>query len=318
MTDAYNPCYVFPCCDPNDTLQFEYLADRLDSIQENAAIYVNAFDNASQELQQLQSNKQPKSDSLKNDSVQKATTYKNTIGTYGWIVSLLANLPSEPDIRKAIVFVNNMVQRNIQELYPLNTEGSYLDLTINIRTKDSIIQFFSIPLYNDPPLHYRLPILHKPFITFSAGPFVGPDTRLKNKTYAWQAIPDNTNAVQPGSSYILVENGYTELPFGFCLYGNLQWRLFRNLGIGPSGGIGLTVQSHATITPLAGGSLFLGNIGQLVITGGVMGLGINTLSNQWKDVYTLQTVYSAPQPLSYYKEFKFGAFFSITYTPLHQ
>jgi hypothetical protein len=313
MTDAYNPCFVFPCCNPKDTGQINGLADLLVDIQQRAVGYVNTFDKAKTDLQKLQSVTTNSTDTLSRESADQGI-----VANYGWVVALLANLPSEPDVRRAIVFVNNMVQRNLQELYPLSTEGSFLDLTINIRSKDSIVQFFSIPLYNDPPLHYRIPILYKPFITFSAGPFVGVDRRLKNKTYAWQAIPDNTNTVQSGSNYLLVENGYTENPYGFCIFGNLQWRLRRNFSLGPTGGIGLTLQSHSSISPLAGGSLFFGNIGQLVLTGGIMGLGINYLSNEWKNVYYHQTVYTAPQTLSYYKAFSYGAFVSVTYTPFHQ
>jgi hypothetical protein len=237
--------------------------------------------------------------------------------SYG-MKNLPMNLPRETDLRKAVVMANNLVRSNQQVLYPLPTNGSYVDVHFNIQTNDSVCNYFSIPPDHQAPMQYEVPIMRKWIISFSGGAFVGLSSSLQNPTYAWQQIPDNTNTVQDTGKYALIQNGLSLPPYGLTALCHLQYRGGRSFGLGFSAGIGLSVGSHVTGDGMGGVSVFLGNMRQCVVTAGILGTEVNQLTNQWQTVANKGILYVSPPPIHYYQEFKTGLFLSFTYTPGHQ
>lgn len=228
---------------------------------------------------------------------------------------LINNLPSEGDLKKLIIFINNMVlQNNSYTSDYISLNGNMLDLTINIASKDSIFKYFSLPEYKNNPLQIQIPIIGKPFVSFSSGSFIALGKNMQNKTYTWQETVGNNNTVD-SSKYTLVESGYSLLPFGFCALGNLEWKLCRSFGLGSSAGVGLTIEKSPRLAYLGGVSLFFGDLRQFTITGGFAGIQVNKLTNNFQTVSDNQIIYTTKPNIDYFKDFKVGGFISLTYTP---
>lgn len=228
---------------------------------------------------------------------------------------LLSNLPSDTVIKKLIVFVNHMViQNNSYTSDYISLNGNMLDLKIKISSKDSIFEYFSIPKYKNDPIEIQIPILGKPFVSFSSGSFIALGKNMQNKTYAWQETVGNNNTVD-SSKYTLVESGYTLPPMGFCALGNLEWKVTRSFGLGGSFGVGLSIEKSPRLAYLGGVSLFFGDLRQFTITGGFAGMQVNKLTNNFQTIEMNQTIYTSKPNIDYYKEFKVGGFISLTYTP---
>ena len=228
---------------------------------------------------------------------------------------LLASLPTDKELKKIVVFLRNMVEQNnsyTSDYISLN--GDLLDLTINITTKDSVIKYFSIPEYKNPPINIQIPIIRKPLVSFSSGSFVALGTYLQNKTYAWKETVGNNN-VANSSQYTLVESGYTLPPMGFCALGNIEWRLCRSFGLGGSAGVGLSIEKNPRLAYLAGVSLLFGDSRQFTFTGGFVGMQVNKLTNNFQSIADNQIIYTSQPNIQYYQEFRIGAFISLTYTP---
>ena len=65
----------------------------------------------------------------------------------------------------------------------VSLDGNVLDLEIKITSKDSIFKYFSIPEYKNDPIKINIPIVWKPFVSFSSGTFISIGKHLQNKTY---------------------------------------------------------------------------------------------------------------------------------------
>ena len=231
------------------------------------------------------------------------------------INNLLESLPSNKEIKKVIVFLRNMVDQNNSHTSDyISLNGNMLDLTISIASKDSIFKYFSIPEYKNDPLQIQIPIVGKPFVSFSSGSFIALGKHLQNKTYAWQETVGNNNTAD-SLRYTLVESGYTLPPMGFCALGNVEWKLSRSFGLGGSAGVGLSIEKTPRMAYLGGLSLFFGDLRQFTVTGGFVGMQINKLTNNFQTVADNQTIYTSKPNIEYYKEFKVGGFISLTYTP---
>lgn len=228
---------------------------------------------------------------------------------------LLANLPSEEMLRELIIFVNNMVAQNyIHTKDFISLNGNMLDLTLSISSKDSSAVKKLTSIKVDEHIPIQIPIIHKPFVSFSSGSFIATGSHLQNKTYEWQETVGNNNTAN-SDSYTLVESGYTSPPMGFSALGNLQLKLCRSFGIGGSFGVGLTIENSPRLAYLVGGSLFFGDLRQLAITGGVAGMQVNKLTNNFQSITDNQVIYTSKPDIQYYNEFKVGGFISLTYTP---
>ncbi len=280
--EAYDPCFSFPCC---YKIEYTELANKLARIKGKAI-----------EL--------------------KAQLIKENIDQ-SEINVLIENLPSDQELKKIIVFLRNMVAQNqvhTADYIPLN--GNILDLKISITPKDSIFKYFSIPEYKIKPILIQIPIIWKPFASFSSGSFFALGKYLQNKTYSWQPIIINNNIVD-SSRYALVESGYTLPPIGFCAFGNIEWKVSRSFGIGASVGVGLTIEKSPRLAYLAGASLFFGDLHQFAITGGIAAMQVNKLTNSFQTISENKIVYDYKPSIEYYKELKFGGFVSVAYTPFN-
>jgi len=224
-------------------------------------------------------------------------------------------LPSETDIKKLIVFLQNMVrQNNAYVVGPLTLNGNRLDIDVTIRSKDSVTKFFSLNQYANK-LSFQLPVKAKGFISFSTGSFIGIPSRLKNITYEWQQVPNSGNTVLDTAKYVLLRSGYTPPPAGFVALANIEFKLTRDFGIGLSAGVGITIETKPRVAYLGGGSLFFGNLRQFALTGGFAAMQVNKLSNNLQAIADQKIIYSTKQDIKYYDELKLGAFVSLTYTP---
>lgn len=251
----------------------------------------------------------------KEEYKNKKETAESELSEISVINTLLTNLPSDKDLKKIIVFLRNMVETNNSHTSDyISLNGNMLDITIHIASKDSIFKYFSIPEYKNDPLQIQIPILGKPFVSFSSGSFIALGKHLQNKTYSWQGTVGNNNTVSD-SSYTLVESGYTLPSMGFCALGNLEWKVSRSFGLGGSAGIGLSIEKSPKLAYLGGVSLFFGDLRQFTITGGFVGMQVNKLTNNFQTVADNHTIYTSNPSIEYYKEFKVGGFISLTYTP---
>ncbi|MBP6236530.1 MAG: hypothetical protein KA536_10325 [Saprospiraceae bacterium] len=231
------------------------------------------------------------------------------------INSSLESLPSEQDLKKIIVFLRNMVETNNSHTIDfISLNGNRLDLTVSISSKDSIFKHFNLSPYKNEPDPIQIPIICKPFVSFSSGSFMALGRHLQNKTYAWQEIVGNNNTADL-SKFTLVESAYTLPAMGFCALGNVEWKLSRSFGIGPSAGVGISIENNPRITYLLGFSLFFGDMRQFAFSTGFIGMQVDRLSNNFQYITDNQINYTSKPGIEYYKELKIGSFISLTYTP---
>lgn len=225
------------------------------------------------------------------------------------LAAVKQNLPSETEINAATVFVQNMVKQN-QSYWkgPIQLDGNILEFSLDIKKRDYVVKTF-----NDAPfslhLPYTIPIYGSPFVSFSSGSFIAIEKHLQDKVYAWQQIPTTSN------NYRLVESGYSELPMGFAALGNVEWKLTKNFGIGPSVGVGITIEDKTRIAYLAGASTFVGKWRQLAITGGVAAMQVNELNAAFQEIADNQIISTTKPTIEYNKQLRVGPFISLTYTP---
>ena len=248
----------------------------------------------------------------RNDRIDGLTT---DLSVLNGLVAIQTKLPKIEEIRSLYVFLENIIEQN-QNLMkgPIQLTGNRFDISYEIKSVDPIIKKPAQSPYMDSAF-YQIPIVGKPFVSFSSGSFVSVSKYLQNKTYAWQQNVGLNNAVDSGG-YTLVESGYSLPVMGFAALANLEWKFNRVIGIGGSAGVGLTIESSPRLAYLGGVSLFLGGERQLAVTGGLSGMQVNRLSKNFQDVADRQVIYPTRDIGDlYYKEFKIGLFISVTYTP---
>ena len=243
-------------------------------------------------------------------------TQTATVQNMTAIAAILAKLPTEADIKKLAIFLNNMVKSNTEEVIPIeNLDGDRLDVEINIKARDSLVKHQLILDYQQS-IPFHVAIILKPRITFSSGTFLAVSNNLKNKTYDWQQTSRN-KLVNDSSTYILAESGYSAPVLGFSALGNIEWRFSSGFGAGLSTGVGITVEHSPRVNYLAGPSLFFGEERQFVLTGGITAMQTDVLNNNLltAEQQGIQYTPSSRPAINYYKEMKTGIFFSITFTP---
>lgn len=240
--------------------------------------------------------------------------FENDLSIVNGLAQIQSQLPKAEHLRVISVFLMNMVEQN-QNLSkgPIQLRGNRFDFTLHINSIDSVVKRFGYPNFKDS-LHYKLPILWKPFVSFSSGSFIALGKNLQNKTYTWQPKTGNNNTID-SSKYTLVESGYTLPPMGFAALGSVEWKASRTFGFGGSVGVGLTIETNPRLAYLGGLSLFLGELRQFAVTGGFTGMQVNKLTNNFQTVANNQVIYTSKPTIEYYKELKIGGFISLTYTP---
>jgi hypothetical protein len=345
---AYDPCYSF--CDCADKKDYTSLVGQLLLINSQLFNIKQSYGNLTATLlknkgavKSLKAQNDSLNNVLKNNIGKKSISLLKTklslgikknsdsideinetieenqekINTLQPIIDLNITLPSADNINKMIIFSNNLSEQNQEyqiDYIPLN--GDLLSFTINIQTNTTAAQNFGAPLLNYYPRKIEIPIIGKPLISFSSGSFVIPG--LVSKMYDWQQVPNNNNTITNAPNYILVETGYSLPPVGFSAFGNVEYKLSRNLGVGPSVGVGITIEKNPRLAYLGGVSAFLGENRQLVFTIGAALTTVNTLNNNLQTASNNQIIYpNNSTTISYYQELKCGLFFSISFTPFN-
>ncbi|MCW4470799.1 hypothetical protein OGH69_17640 [Flavobacterium sp. MFBS3-15] len=339
MIKAFDPCQTFTCC---NTVDFKTLSLKLNEIRTAISVLQLEYTDTKKELETLKKEKTDcaalvkdekklteelaklkngdagydiakekvdKMKACKDDSPTRQTKIDQKemeLSIVNGLDEIKANLPTDAQLKQLSVFLLNMVEQN-QALIkgPIQLEGNLLDVTININSRDSIVAKFGYPNFSDK-IHFAIPVYGRPFVSFSSGSFLAPDKRLREKTYAWQEVN--------GAGHVLTESGYSNPVAGFSALVNVQWGLSSYVGLGPSVGVGLTIEEQPRLSYLVGGSLFLGKKSQLAITGGVAVMQVDRISKNFESAYESQTVFSETTPIDYYKELKVGPFISLTYT----
>lgn len=236
------------------------------------------------------------------------------ISAVAGLVSLQAHLPKVADLRALSVFILNRVQHNQHFIKgPIALDGNRLDLTVKITTIDTVAKLLNRPQFKQT-LQYEIPIVGRPFVSFSSGSFVAPVKRFQNTTYAWKETVGINNVVD-SVGYTLAESGTTSTPVGFSALGNIEWKLNRFFGVGASIGVGLTIENNPRLAYLAGGSLFFGNQRQFVLTYGISAMQVDHLVRELQTLTNQGTIYGTKADINYYQELKFGSFVSVSYTP---
>lgn len=239
-----------------------------------------------------------------------------TVQNLAAIIDIISKLPSESDLKKMTIFLNNMVQSNeLQVINEENITGNRLDVTIDIKAKDSLVKYLPITGYHETTT-FHIPVILKPFVSFSSGSFMAVGNNLKNKTYDWQQQSTNKQ-VSDTSHYFLAESGYTGPVLGFSALGNIEWKLNTSFGIGASAGAGITIEKDPRPSYLLGGSLFFGNERQFAVTGGLLATQVDVLDHDLLAAYQQRILYTnTDKPtVTYYKELHTGIFISLTFTP---
>jgi len=264
--------------------------------------------------EQLKKLEKPCTDDEITETQNSMVELNNELSLLAAMEILQVSLPKERDLDSISNFLMQLVEQN-QNLMKGATQlnGNRLEITVRINSRDSVARLVGYPglrNYN----HYKIPILRKQFVSFSSGSFITLKKNLQNKTYDWQAIPNSSNVLD-SSKFRLVESGYTNPPMGFAAFGSIEWRLYRSFGVGFSGGVGLTIEGSPRMAYLAGASLFFGDLRQFGVTGGFAAMQVNRLKNNFQSLYDQQVISLSRPAIEYYKEFKVGAFVSVTYTP---
>ncbi len=162
----------------------------------------------------------------------------------------------------------------------------------------------------------QAPVVCKPFVNFSVGPFMALGSQLKNKTYGLQPISQN-KIVSDTSRYILAESGYSNPVLGLSVLGNVEWKTGKSFGLGGSAGFGIIIENNPRLNYLAAISAFFGSKQQFVTSLGITAMQVNTLNNSLlaANQQGIQYLSSDKPVISYYKVVRSGLFISLTFTP---
>jgi|GEM_PF-2753586 len=237
---------------------------------------------------------------------------------YKTIEDLALHLPNDEFVSDLSLYVANMTKENGRSLQtPIYVDGNRVEFSIHIRPNDtSYARLKSITPLQSDSFSLILPVNGRPQYNFSSGSFMAIGKHLIAKTYDWQRLSTSGNVA--ADSFRLVESGYTPLPLGFSAFLSVEWKLSRNIGIGPSFGVGITIEKIPRFGYMAGGSIFFGERKQIAATVGFLAMPVNTIKNNFLDIYNKQTIYKTPPAIEYYKEKRIGGFVSLTYTPFNE
>jgi len=232
------------------------------------------------------------------------------------VTGLINRLPAEGDLAKILIFLEGLVKNSSEDLVRLDINANGVDLYMKIRSNDSALSAFSLRAIVPVEIQQFIPVIGKALVNFSVGPFGGIPKHLENETYAWQPLANNQNMIPSNPNYILAPSGYTHPAVGIAAMANVEWKCYRkSLGLGISGGAGVSLEMNPRLAGLLGGSLYLGNRRQLVITGGLAAMSIDRLTDNWQTIADKQIIYTTQPAISYYKELLLGGFVSLTFTP---
>jgi len=249
---------------------------------------------------------------------EKVTDLEGELSYHKTLTDIIKLLPTEKKLAEMQSFINNMDQFNaFYQLDHIPLHEDKLKLDISIVKRDSAFAYGaldSIAFSADIPIY-------RPFsFSFSQGVFAGL-IGGQNKTYEWQALANNNGHVadKDNAKYRLYESGYTPLPYGFNGLFNLHYNFRRStIKLGLSAGPGITLQKSPSVNYMAGLSLAFDDRrdNQLVLTLGVTRQNVEKIKHNLFEVYEQGITYqgSSKPNIEYYKEARYSAFFSLSYT----
>lgn len=223
---------------------------------------------------------------------------------------------TEEDLLRMSLFSHNLVcDHFVFNSAPIFPQGNMLSIGIKISPTDSsLIKKWNImPLYNDSFGLYIF-VRNKWFISFSSGPFLAFGNQLRNEEYAWQAQPDANTLISDSSKYILASAGNGRAPLGFAAFAHLERKFRRNLGLGISPGVGITIESKPRPAYFLGASFFAGDQRQFALAAGACLISVDRLkSNLYTGIGTTRYISNTGE-IDYSQKLKGGLFVSISYT----
>ncbi|MGO4289851.1 hypothetical protein [Chitinophaga sp. RAB17] len=249
---------------------------------------------------------------------QEIVEIEQSLAAYKNVAALQTTLPSDEDLEFLYLFVHNIRKQNNEFLTPpIYATGNRLELIITVKPWDTsfVTKKAIMPLYYDSS-YADMPVLGRPFFSFSSGSFMAIERYMQNKTYDWQPVSGDSNVVSGSSKYRLVESGYSLPVMGFAALANIEWKFGASIGAGFSAGAGLTIETSPRICYLGGASVFFGDVRQLALTAGLAATQVNRLKSNYEAMATQKILYDTkPAGAEYFKELKAGGFISLTYTP---
>lgn len=218
---------------------------------------------------------------------------------------------SEGELFRLILFNNNLKADDfVYSAPPIFPQGNRLELALKIAPNDTAKKLMITPLHNDS-LFLDLPVLYKPYISFSSGLFYAGGRKLESDQYAFRAVAeDGVTGYTDTAQYTLVNTGSSRTSLGFAALANMGMRLGYSWGAGVSAGVGLTIEENPRPAYLVGLSAYWGDRSQFNLTFGCAMLRVNRLK---KDLYPNEAVYSPKPDIQYQKPLRAGFFVSLSY-----
>ncbi len=307
----------FNDCSKKDELLKTY-NDELKKLNEAKPLDQKAIDKKKKEIKDLNDCKlsvlETELEKAKKDRDEMQAAKDNLDKIFQNIVAL-----TDDKLMELVLFNHNLAKEHLSYLAPpIYPQGNRLVFGFKISPMDSdkslVSKWNIMPLYNDS-VNFDLPVLHKPFVSFSSGLFTAFGKKLQSETFAYVPVPNAGGVVENDSmTYRITSTGNNSLPLiGFAAYSNLGFKFSNILGAGISVGAGLTLEDAPRPSYLGGVSLFVGDKQQLNFTFGVAAMQVSRLKKElYPDMATRQ--YEEREDLQYSKELKAGYSLSITYT----
>ncbi|MDN3586109.1 hypothetical protein QWY86_05485 [Pedobacter aquatilis] len=223
-------------------------------------------------------------------------------------------LPTIDDLRKLYLFDKNIARENFfYRLPPIYPEGEKLALTIDINARDTDIatKMGFLPTYHDK-FNLNFSIRSKTTFSFSSGPFVNVFANNSLKSYDWISVPSSGNLVDANASYRLVENGSPAVPYGLGAFANVGRRFGGDFGLSLTFGVGASIEEKPLPTFMLGLTPSFGIDNRILISFGIAASQSRTVKSE---LYG-SNLYATQPTLEYRKQFRPGAFISLSYAIL--
>ncbi|NOS92219.1 MAG: hypothetical protein HOP30_09880 [Cyclobacteriaceae bacterium] len=190
----------------------------------------------------------------------------------------------EESLMSIILFHNSMVADHLEfTSSPIFPQGNRLRLGIGFNPTTSAKQLNFMPLPSDS-IGLDIPIILKPFLTFSSGLFYSyiPQDSYGTKQMPFKGIVSDT------SRFSIVKTGSRDATAGFSAFANLGMKFTGNFGAGVSLGVGVTIEDTPKPAYLAGLSTYWGDRKQLNFTFGLSAIPTRSLKTEiYPDLGTL-------------------------------
>lgn len=301
------------CCEDIQSVDFPAMAKELFEIKlefgEQSVTIKQELAEAKEDLATLKKNKAP--DDEIEDQESLVRSLESVQADFEKLFASFAQLTDE-DLMRLVLFNNNFVADHYRYISPsIYPQGNRLSIKMGITARDSSL----VRKWNIMPVVYDsvfidIPVLLKPFVSFSVGPFFGLSEKLKSDEF--EAKPKSVGGVVSDSAkYEIVSTGPRAGPLGIAALGTFGMKLSNMFGLGISAGAGVNIQPKPRPAYLAGLTVFAGDRQQFNLTGGMVITQVDRLRT---GLYESGVVYDARPEISYNRKTETGFFLSLTYT----